>query len=160
MASEQEIQKKWAIHCAKIEQEHLAKCLSKVIDTIKETSLEKRTKHVLITFYQELKNYFANLSTEELINNAKALQEYSETYIENHNMLLLVGVLNQEKIIPYEVTLAVKALQGIPAQLREKGNRFINALKGVEPYAVTINKRLDEDFYNDEMNSPNKGSEK
>lgn len=158
MASEQEkeVQKKWAIHCAKIEQENLVKCLDDVIDTIKKTLLEKETKHVLITFYQELKSYFANLTTEELINNAKALQEYSETYLENHNMLLLVGVLNQEKLIPYEISLAVKALQRVPAQLREKGSSFINALKGIEPYAVAINKRLDEDFYIDEMNSPRK----
>ncbi|RUR12302.1 hypothetical protein [Legionella sp. km772] len=151
---EKEVKKKWAIHCAQVEQTKLINCLSSILDTIKNAPLEKTTKHALSTFYNELKNYYAGQSIDDLVNNSRALQEYSGTYLENHNMLLLVGVLTQEKIIPYEVSLAVKTLQHVPSQLREQGTTLINALQAIEPYAIKINRKLDEDFYADEERSP------
>jgi len=156
MANEQEneVKKKWDIHCAHVEQANLLKCLDNILDTIKDSSLAKNTKHALTTFYKELQTYYASQSIEELVNNSKALQEYSETYLENHNMLLIVGVLTQEGINSYEIGLSVKTLQHVPSLLREQGSILINALKKVEPYAIRVTKKLDEDFYADEENIP------
>ena len=147
---EDDIKKKWAIHRAQVEQDHVIKCLDSILLTIKESLLEKGTKHVLAKFYLELKEYYASQSNDELINNAKVLQEYSATYLENHNMLLLVGVLTQEKIDSYEIAKAVQILQKAPSQLRDQGTKLINTLKEVEPYAVPRKQKLDEDFYNED----------
>lgn len=153
--AENEVKKKWAIHCAKIEQEKLLNCLDGVMMSIENASLEKQTKQVLISFYSELKSHYKNQSTEDLVNHAKALQEYSESYLENHNILLLEGILAQEKIPAYERSIAIETLQHAPLQLREKGCALNNALKAVEPYAVKRHKKLDEDFYADDSSSLN-----
>ncbi len=150
---ENEIKKKWDIHCAHVERTNLVKCLDDVLDTIKNSDLELRTKKTLSTFYNELRTYYASPSIQDLVNNAKMIHEYSETYLANHNMLLIVGVLTQQRLDSQEIRTAVETLQQVPSQLREQSTSLIQALQQIEPYAIQDCKKLDEDFYGDEENT-------
>lgn len=146
-----DIEKKWAIHSVHSERNKLVACLDEVINTINNSTLECRIKNILFSFYKEIKDYYTEQNHQDLINNSTIIKEYSQSYLINHDMVLIHGMLAKEHIHQPATNEAIEALlRDLHQQLQKNSSSLIGALQQVHVYAKPSSKKLDEEFYADD----------
>jgi hypothetical protein len=145
--SQSDLKRKWDIHLVNHERNNLIEYLERVLEAIKKSSLDNNIQKALLIFYKEIKTYYHD---QDLVNDSQTIKEYTKSYLVNHSMPLIQGVIKYEKP-SIEVNRAVgELLIDLHTLLRQQSVRLIKALEQVEPYAKLTTKKSDEDFYSND----------
>lgn len=149
--AENDLRKRWDIHLVSQERISLTACLDNVLVSIKNSDLDLTIQKMLLRFYTELKAYY---NDHDLINDAALIKEYTESYLTNHSMHLIYGVLAAESPAPKINNEVEKELGNLLHDscvvIRQQSASFLKALGQVEQYSTPHPKKLDEDFYADD----------